>query len=265
MHPERKQDTHRGGIMEGIIILLIGLFSGAYGIMVGAGGGFILVPALLIIMKMPPEIAAGTGLVVVLINALSGVSGFIKQRRIDYGLIVFIIIGALPGSFVGVLLAQTLSVDLFYGAFASMLITLGLFLLWKNRGEEQAATLETSVQMTSQRKVSLILVGILMGIVSTFFGIGGGWLMVPILIYIYGLAPHRATATSIFALCLYSMIGVVIHIYNGNVDWSAALWGGAGALIGAQVGVYVSNRISGKLIIQFLSILLLVIGVKMFF
>lgn len=251
--------------MEGIIILLIGLFSGAYGIIVGAGGGFILVPALLIIMKMSPEIAAGTGLVVVLINALSGLSGFIKQKRIEYGLTLFILIGALPGSFVGLLLAQKLSADLFYGAFASMLIILGLFLLWKNRGKEQAAIEETLLKMTRKRKISLILVGILMGIVSTFFGIGGGWLMVPILIYIYGIAPHRATATSIFALCLYSTIGVVLHIYNGNVDWTTALWGGAGALIGAQIGVFVSSRMSGKLIIQFLSILLLAIGVRMFF
>jgi uncharacterized membrane protein YfcA len=252
-------------MMEGIILLLIGLFSGAYGIMVGAGGGFILVPALLIIMKMPPEMAAGTGLVVVFVNALSGVSGFAKQKRIDYPLTLFILIGALPGSFIGVRLAQILPTQVFYGAFAVMLIFLGIFLLYKNRGKAREEAADISQPMTKKRRVSLIAVGVLMGIVSTFFGIGGGWLMVPILIYIYKVAPHRATATSIFSLLIYSMIGVALHVYNGHVDWNAAIWGGAGAMIGAQIGVFISNRIPGKLIIQFLSFLLLAIGVKMLF
>src|SRR5699024_11270552 len=85
-----------------------------------------------------------------------------------------------------------------------MLILLGLFLFWKNTGNksETSAGAKTQKPLSLQRKVSLILVGIVMGVVSTFFGIGGGWLMVPILIYLYRVAPHRATATSVFALSL---------------------------------------------------------------
>lgn len=252
-------------IIEGFVILLIGLFSGAYGIVVGAGGGFILVPALLLIMHMSPTVAAGTGLVVVMINTISGVYGFIKQKRIAYELTLYIVLGAFPGSFIGIKLANILGPEVFYGAFAIMLILLGLFLFWKNTGNksETSAGAKTQKPLSLQRKVSLILVGIVMGVVSTFFGIGGGWLMVPILIYLYRVAPHRATATSVFALSLYSIIGVMLHVYNGHVDWSAAVWGGVGALLGAQIGVFISNRMSGKLIVQLLSILLFVIGVRM--
>lgn len=69
-------------------------------------------------------------------------------------------------------------------------------------------------------------------------------------------------------LCLAGIFSAVknnlffIHLF---VDWSAAIWGGVGALVGAQIGVYISKHISGKLTIHLLSILLLVIGVKMFF
>lgn len=250
--------------IEGIIILVIGMFAGAYGIIVGAGGGFIIVPALLMIMDMPHEIAAGTGLVIVMINAISGISSFIRDRRIEYFLTLFILIGAVPGSFIGVQLAEILPQQVFYIAFGVMLIVLSAFLFWKNAGKQQASD-KVPMELTGAVKVSLVLVGILMGTVSTFFGIGGGWLMVPILIYIYRIEPFRATATSIFALCLYSIVGVLIHMSSGHVDWPTALWGGAGALVGAQFGVYISKHISGKLTIHLLSILLLVIGVKMFF
>lgn len=254
-------------VIEGVILILIGLFAGAYGIMVGAGGGFIFVPALLIILDMPPALAAGTGLVVVLINATSGVAGFVKQKRIDYQIALLITLGALPGSFAGIWFSHIVSADIFQWIFAGVLILLGLFLQYKNRGKQDKGVEEPSkdLSMTTKRKISLIMVGIMMGIVSTFFGIGGGWLMVPILIYIYGIKAHRATATSVFALCLYSIIGVILHIYHGNVDWSAALWGGIGVLVGAQIGVYLSSKISGKIIVQMLSILLIVIGIKMIF
>lgn len=251
--------------IEGIIILAIGLFAGAYGIIVGAGGGFILVPALLLVMDMPPEIAAGTGLLVVMVNALSGVYSFMRARRIEYKLTLFIFVGALPGSFIGVWLAEILPQQAFYIAFGIMLIILSVFLFWKNSSESERAAEEHAVTLTWPVKGSLILVGILMGTVSTFFGIGGGWLMVPILIYIYRIVPFRATATSIFALCLYSIVGVLIHMSSGNVDWSAAIWGGAGAMVGAQIGIYISKRISGKLTIQLLSFLLMVVGIKMLF
>src|SRR5699024_6388916 len=119
--------------------------------MVGAGGGFILVPALLLIMNMSPAVAAGTGLVVVMINALSGASSFIRQTRIDYVLTIFIVLGALPGSFIGVRLANVLAPELFYGAFATMLILLGLFLFWKNTGSREPAA-KPVMTMTAKRK-----------------------------------------------------------------------------------------------------------------
>ncbi|MFC0302657.1 sulfite exporter TauE/SafE family protein [Virgibacillus soli] len=250
--------------MEGVLLLLIGLISGAYGILVGAGGGFIFVPALLLIMHLPPHVAAGTGLVIVLVNSLSGVTGFVRQKRIDYKLAWLISLGAFPGSFIGAKLTQYVSSTVFYALFATVLVGLGLFLLVKNRkGQSLPNEIQYDEPLGIGVVTSLLLFGIFMGTLSTFFGLGGGWLMVPVLIYIFKVAPHRATATSIFALCLYSVVGVVIHIYHGNVDWMAAFFGGTGAMIGAQIGVFISKRISGKMIMQLLSILLIVIGVKM--
>jgi len=65
----------------GLLLLLIGIIAGGYGAIVGAGGGFIYVPALLLILDMNPSIAAGTGLVIVLINSISAVSGYASQKK----------------------------------------------------------------------------------------------------------------------------------------------------------------------------------------
>lgn len=263
----------------GLLLLLIGLISGAYGIMVGAGGGFIFVPALLILLHLSPEVAAGTGLIVVFVSTVSGLPGYVRQKRIDYKMGIIMSIGAVPGTIAGIWLAQISSSELFSRVFAALLLALGIFLIVKKtpgakskrQKTETAAALDDEKEaiegMKSGRKTFFIqsMIGVLLGIVSGFFGIGGGFLLVPILLYILHVSPHRATATSIFSLSLYSLVGVFIHLYQGNIDWTAALWGGIGVLIGAQVGVYVSGKISGKRIVQLLAIILIVVGIKLFY
>ncbi|MGV3487152.1 MAG: sulfite exporter TauE/SafE family protein [Tuberibacillus sp.] len=261
----------------GIILLLIGFVAGAYGIMVGAGGGFIFVPALLILLHLSPEVASGTGLVVVFINSISGLYGYIRQKRIDYKMGLLLALGATPGTILGIWLTKIASAQSFNLIFAIMLVALGIFLILKKSPHEKASSNESKneIAMAMDKRVSpdmvkskqmavlLVLVGVLLGIVSSFFGIGGGWLLVPILIYLFRVHPHYATAVSIFSLCLYSTIGVVIHIFQGNIDWAAAIWGSVGIFFGAQLGVFISNRISGKRIIQMLAVILIAVGLKL--
>lgn len=250
--------------IEIIVLLLIGIVSGAYGMMVGAGGGFIFVPALLVILDMRPEFAAGTGLIIVVLNTLSGVLGFIKQNRVNYFFALFLTFGAVPGSLLGVWLARIASVDFFYIVFALLLISVGVFLMFQKRRSFHRNKAKQTHHITSWNlRLKLVWFGIFMGTVASFFGIGGGWLMVPILIYVFHLSPHQATATSVFSLCIYSIVGVGTHIANGHVIWDVALWGGIGAFIGAQIGVWISSKISGKKIVQLLSLLLIGVGITM--
>lgn len=253
----------RMDITTGLLLLLIGLLSGGYGVIVGAGGGFVFVPALLIIFQYDPKIAAGTGLVVVLLNSLSGIAGYIKHKRIDYKIGLTLSIGAIPGTFLGTWILQYTSSDMYYILFAGVLLALGVFLLIK-----KAPTNKGILEVTTKQKdksLAYILIGLILGTISSFFGIGGGWLLVPILIYVFNIAPHKATATSLFSLSLYSSVGVISQISYGNIDWSVVFLGGAGVIIGAQFGVLLSNRISGRFIIQMLSMLLIAVSIKLFF
>lgn len=281
-------------ITTGLLLMGIGVIAGGYGTIVGAGGGFIFVPALLLILKMDPAIAAGSGLVIVLINASSGALGYARQRKIDYRTGIFIAIGALPGSLLGVWLLQVYSSDYFFIVFATVLVLLGIFLFSKNtslgkfkprlqKHPEQQESREqmgaTAPEMDSQPEATtnresdrdridikwLLPLGLLMGILSSYLGIGGGWLLVPILIYGFKFPTHFATATSMFSLLIYSSYGVASQIFYNSIDWMAVVWGAIGIIIGSQLGVKLAQRIPGKIIMQMLSVLLVIIGFRMYF
>lgn len=281
-------DIHRRSrnldILTGVSLVAIGIFAGGYGAIVGAGGGFLFVPALLLIFHINPKIAAGTGLVLVLINSFSGVFGYAKQKRIQYRTGLILAIGAFPGSFLGVWLLQIYSSSYFYIFFASILVLLGFILIIKNTNilkrvkwckETKIEVLETnessdsptsSLQLNTRLQAKwLIPIGFFMGIISSYLGIGGGWLLVPILVYIFHVPTHTATATSIFSLCLYTSVGVVLQVWNENVDWLIVAFGGIGIIFGSQIGVLLSRRIPSRVIMQLLAFLLIIIGFRMYF
>lgn len=282
------QDTLLGGwemdFTTGLMLLLVGILAGGYGTIVGAGGGFIFVPVLLIFFQMKPAMAASTGLVIVFINAVSGVFGYARKKKINYRLGIIIGIGALPGTVTGIWLLQIYSSNSFYIIFASILVCLGIFLFIRNspitrkRKAKALANLEDEDERFSSEKAKidaselpiqqcgkLLPLGFLMGILSSYLGIGGGWLLVPILVYLFHVSTHNATATSIFALCLYSLFGVIFNLFLNTIDWMTVMWGGIGVAVGSQIGVISSQKLSSKVIFQMLSVLLIIIGFRMYF
>ncbi len=258
-------------IWTGILFLIIGIIAGGYGTIVGAGGGFIFVPALLILLDMDPVIAAGSGLVIVLINSVTGAIGYAKQKKIQYKTALMIGISALPGALLGVWLLRAYSSQYFYVIFATILVGLGIFLFSKNFPQKLLFKKRTkaSIAATGQTKVPneawFIPLGLVMGTLSSYLGIGGGWLLVPILIYLFKVPTHQAAATSILSLCLYTTVGVISQLYYQNIDWMTVVFGGTGVILGANIGVIVSRRLPGKVVLQMLSVLLVIIGIRMYF
>src|SRR5699024_6265671 len=260
----------------GFLLLLIGIIAGGYGAIVGAGGGFIYVPALLLILDMNPSIAAGTGLVIVLINSISAVSGYASQKKICYKTGILIAIGALPGSLVGIWFLHIYSSRYFFIIFAVVLMSLVLFLFFQNspfikkklKHNNKTASFKPNVKLKKETYFNgklFLPIGLLMGFFSSYLGIGGGWLLVPILVYFFKYPTHYATATSIFSLGIYSSYGVISQIFYNSINWTAVIWGAIGIVVGSQIGVRIAQKISGRLVMQMLSILLVLIGLRMYF
>lgn len=242
--------------MTVILLILLGLIASSYGVIIGAGGGFIFVPLLLLFYDITPAEVAGTGLLIVLISSLSGVFSYIKQKRVNYKIGLLVAIGAIPGTFLGNTLISFVPEATFYKIFALMLLGLGFFQIFRAPTEQNSLVISKEKQ-----QLILPLIGVGVGTISSFFGIGGGFIVVPILIYVFGLRIHLATATSIFALMIYSSIGSIPPLLKGSIDWTVLAWSGIGVLIGSQLGAFISKRLNTTVVTRMLATVVILMGV----
>ena len=247
-----------------VLFALLGFLAGGYGVIVGAGGGFIIAPLLLLLLHLRPAVAAGTSLTIVLLNAVSGTLGYARQRRVDYRTALQLSLPATPGTFVGATLTRVVSPVIFHSLFGVVLVGLAIYLAVRpepRRAVPPAAAGTTPPPRRGPLNVPLMVLGLGFGLISGFFGIGAGWLVVPLLVYVYDVPPHVATATSLFSLAVYSLAGVLEFVRQGAVLWPIVGATAFGAIIAAQVGAHVSRSLSGSVLVRLLSLLLAVIGV----
>jgi uncharacterized membrane protein YfcA len=241
-------------------LLLLGIAVGAFGTLIGAGGGFLLVPLLLLLYPQETvKTITAISLAVVFLNATSGSLAYARLRRIDYRTGLLFAAASAPGAILGALVTALLPRGLFDALFGLVLAGLGAYLLLRGRVAEGHAR---------PAKVNLGLgVGLSFGVgfLSSVLGIGGGVIHVPLLIQFLGYPAHVATATSHFILAIMSLAGTITHIAPGEFDRgvrrTVAL--GIGVLIGAQFGARLSQRVHGRWILRILAIGLIGVGARL--
>lgn len=252
------------------VLVLIGFFVGAIGTLVGAGGGFLVVPILLIGYGFSPKIAVGTSLVVVFMNALSGTIAYVKQKRIDYYLGIRFGAATIPGAILGAIAANYITSPLFHISFGILLIVVAILVAsGKNEvlngkiGEGQSSA---GAKHTYKMDVRIgMALSCVVGFLSSLFGIGGGVVHVPFMIAGMGIPTHIATATSHFILVGTSLAGVGMMASLLNIDYLFAITIGIGALFGAQAGAHLSKRTKGRTIAILLSIALIIVAIRLIF
>src|SRR3990172_7069262 len=116
-------------VLQAIRFVVFGLFVGAYGTLIGAGGGFLMVPMFLLVYGATPQNAVGTSLAVVFLNAVSGTISYARQKRIDYRTGVRFAIATLPGAAIGAYLSSYLTSGFFNLVFGLLLVATALFLI----------------------------------------------------------------------------------------------------------------------------------------
>jgi uncharacterized membrane protein YfcA len=261
------------GIALAIEMLALGVFASFLGSVVGLGGGFIAIPALRLLFHLPPTLVAGTSLFLVTANVGSASIAFWRQGRIEKRLGFTMGLLAIPGSILGALLLKHSNVKGFDFAYAAILAFFALDLLRKGTAKNASGAgpkLPWSQTQTFYDKQSgetytfhtsppiVAVSGIVTGFVSSFFGIGGGILVVPLLLRVFALPAHIVGATSHFIIFLSSPFGVATHWLNGDIDWLYAIPLAIGGVVGAQFGAETARRLSTPLLVRVLAIVLLV-------
>jgi hypothetical protein len=265
--------THEpiNGSVDALIVIITGVAIGAIGTLVGAGGGFLHVPILLIFYGFSPLHAIGTSTVAVFLNALSGTFSYMHQERIDYELGVKFAVFAIPGVFMGSLTAQYFNATIFSLLFAAVLMALSYSLFFLSHLRLVCATTEVNIAERSIRDseggihtyspdLSIGYGGsFLVGIVSGLFGIGGGLIHVPMMNFI-GIPIHIAAATSHFIITITSFFGILIFIALKAIDFDYAIFLGVGVILGAYYGARLAKLASPDMIRKTIAGLLLVVA-----
>lgn len=264
----------------------VGCLSGLFGI----GGGFLTTPFMMF-MGVPAPVAVGTQPCQIVANGMSGMLGHWKKGHVDFKMGGVMLIGSTIGSVLGVTIFKLLEylgqidfvISLLYVVLLSsigllMLVESIFALFFKSKGIRTefntshvhpviaALPLKTRFDR-SKLYVSALLpagVGFVSGILASILGIGGGFLLVPAMIYIIGMPGIVVAGTSLFQIVLTTSIATVLHaVTNHTVDIMLAMILIAGGVIGAQIGVTFAGKIKSLHARILLAILILAVSVQL--
>lgn len=253
-------------------LIPLGFFAGGYGTLIGAGGGFVIAPALLLIYPgEAPETITSVSLAVVFFNALSGTLALTRSNRIHYRTGVIFAAATIPGAIAGAFATTALSRSTFNLIFGLLLIGMASFLAL-NPGKKGAARVAQAsfdapvvTKLSAQTLLAGVVLSMCFGFISSFFGIGGGFLYVPALVYLLRFPVHMATATSLFILTITAFTGSATHVAAGLFHHGIrrAIVLSIGAIFGAQAGAWLSQRLHGDWIIRSLAVALGLVGLRL--
>lgn len=260
-------------------LIVLGVVLGALGTLIGVGGGFILVPILLLLYPHEsPEIITAVSLAVVFANAVSGSWAYARMGRIDYKSGLRFAAATVPGAILGALTTDYIPRQQFNLIFGFLMVGVALYLFFNRSGEGKALDEKSAGHVTrhiteatgqvhtfSYNSTVGMVLSLFVGYVSSLLGIGGGIIHVPILVRLLNFPVHIATATSHFILAIMALTGTIVHISKGSFSHDSVyqtLYLSVGVLFGAQVGAALSARVHGRWIIRSLAIALVFVGIR---
>ncbi len=197
-------------------------------------------------------------MVIVALNAISGTTAYVRQKRIDYRTGLLFALATLPGSFLGAYLLQLISKQAFDIGFGLFLLSIAVYLGVRKQQKFDVVDMK-SFHRPEFNKPLGVVISFFVGFIASMAGIGGGVIHVPAMIYLFYYPPFVAIPTSHFILAISATFAALSHAYIGEVQWSFIPYLGSGAIIGAQIGGKLSHRIKSKWIIRGL-LLVMVMG-----
>jgi len=268
--------------------LIVGMLSGLFGV----GGGFLMTP-LLIMLGIPSTVAAATDSNQIVAASTSGTYAHWKVGNVDFKMGIYLLIGGFSGGLIGVEAMKVLramgnadfvikiTYVLMLGIVGTYMFLESLSSMRKKKSEEVKGEKESKISVflkslpfqTHFEKSGVthsvlvpILLGALVGILAAIMGVGGGFLMVPIMFYVLRMPMHVIVGTSLFQILFTCIEVTFLQSYtNHTVDFTLAVLLLLGSSIGAQVGAVFGRKLKGEQLKILLAIIVLVVTVKIIF
>ncbi len=273
------------------LIIFIGIFVGGLSGLFGIGGGFLMTP-LLIFLGIPPAVAVGTEAPHVLASSVSGVIAHWRRKNVDYKMGFFLLLGGIFGSTVGVNLFKILrsfgQIDIVIKLlFIIFLGLIGLSMLFESaktyRRHRTTSTIRQKLHQhswihglpfkfrfhRSKLYISVIppiIIGFVIGILSAMMGVGGGFIMLPAMVYILGMPTNVVVGTSLFQIVFVTANSTFFQSYlNQTVDIVLAALMIVGGVVGAQIGAKLATKLRGEELRALLALIVLAVCILIIF
>ena len=266
------------------ILIILGLAVGFLSGMFGVGGGFLMTP-LLILMGIPPAVAVASEANHILAASVSGFLAHMRRKNFDFLMGVILLTGGVVGSVIGVFLLKYLLSIGYEKIFISIsyvliLIVVGFYMLkesissLKNISDGKIKKLHDHAWFhglpfklkfrKSHLYISVlppIIIGLIAGILSSVMGVGGGFILIPAMIYILGMPTQIVVGTSLMQIIFVTLVSTIMHSYiNQTVDVVLSSLLLLGAVIGAQIGTRVMIRLKGEQIRFLFAIIIILVA-----
>jgi uncharacterized membrane protein YfcA len=219
-------------------LLGIGAVAGFLSGIFGVGGGVVIVPLLVLLLGFDQKLAAGTSLAAIVPTSLVGVISYSVTCNVSWISGALLAVGAVGGAQLGTLLLHRLPQRVIRWAFIAfmMVVVVSLFVVVPSRGD--------TVDYTPLSIAGLIAVGVVVGILAGILGIGGGVVVVPVLILVFGASDLVAKGTSLLMMVPTAISGTFGNTRRSNVNLRAAALIGLAACVTVTLGAFVAGTIS---------------------
>ena len=271
------------------LIVFIGMLVGALSGLFGVGGGFLMTP-LLIFLGIPPVVAVGSEAPHVLASSVSGVIAHWRKKNVDFKMGFFLLLGGVAGSTLGVNIFKLLSLYGQIDIVIQFLFIIFLGFIGISMAFESARTTIKNYRTTSAIRTKLhqhswihglpfklrfhrsklyistippIIIGFFVGVLSAMMGVGGGFIMIPAMVYILGMSTNVVVGTSLFQIIFVTANSTFFQSYlNQTVDIVLSALMILGGVIGAQIGVRIGSKLKAEYLRGILAILVLLVCAK---
>ena len=244
-------------MIEELWLVPLGFAAGVLGSMIGLGGGIIVVPVLTF-AGFSPTLAASNSLFAAFSNAIASTISYSRQKRIEYSIGLKLGLLSIPGTILGAYISSDITPGIFKILFGLVLVASAVYIFLSKKIESKKSNIS--------KLVIVLVVGasFFAGIISSFFGIGGGIVFVPLMVVAMGMGMKYAAPTSQLILLFASFSGLITHSILGHPDYYQALLLAIGAFGGGLVGARLSLEIKEKGLQILVSVVIIAAAIKLF-
>jgi uncharacterized membrane protein YfcA len=209
--------------------------------LVGGGGSILAVPLMVYLVGVPsPHVAIGTSALAVAANALTGLLNHARQGNVKWRCSLVYAAAGIAGAFAGSTAGKAFDGQKLLFLFAIVMVVVGVLMLRNRRREGDA-----SVVLGRENAPKLVGYGAGTGLFSGFFGIGGGFLIVPGLVAATGMPMINAVGSSLVAVTAFGLTTAANYAFSGLVDWALAMVFIVGGVLGGMLGARLGKRLAG--------------------